>query len=406
MKPQLRPIKPLGAIGALVFNLCLFVLPLASAAALHLINRDSLYAYELSPSSQRSVRTQVERLASELILLDFDRTRQWDDLIAMELMNGDVQAARGFLLSARRILPPREANEIDRRLRGDASDADIELATLDLLTPGTRARYEATVPLLSRRSASGAVQTRPPEAWLGDERDFELLAQAMLGDAQSDPLQFVLTGLGLGLGGEFSPRMRAGASALLAASRREDYPAELAEEVRILVEAAAPMARFRAAATRLPEGQDAALYANAATAFRAAVTGEHARTLKAALDEIGAMSEATSVAGAAVMLSHARNLRDLPRLRLVAQAAGDRAVAVAKSLPREGQLPRLARGALTYNGQLIGALAIVAAAALGAACLALFGLFVAAKHAFEDLTQDFEAGGELVESFRQNWHPL
>ncbi|MEJ0059513.1 MAG: hypothetical protein WDM79_08065 [Terricaulis sp.] len=58
---------------------------------------------------------------------------------------------------------------------------------------------------------------------LGDARDFELLAGAMMADADSDPLHFTLTGLGLGLGGALTPRMSAGASALLAASRRTRF---------------------------------------------------------------------------------------------------------------------------------------------------------------------------------------
>ncbi|MEJ0059512.1 MAG: hypothetical protein WDM79_08060 [Terricaulis sp.] len=49
------------------------------------------------------------------------------------------------------------------------------------------------------------------------------------------------------------------------------------------------------------------------------------KNVKAILDELGAMSEATSPAGAALLITHARSLSDLPRLRLVAQAAGDRA---------------------------------------------------------------------------------
>ena len=192
------PGRVLGAFWALVFNLCCVALPIAATAAFFVIERDNLYAYELSPSGQRAVSARVERLASEMIHLDFDRLNQWDDLVAMELMNGDIAAARGYLLSARNMLPAREANLVSRRVRANSADADIEAAALELLTPGTRARYESTVPLLGRRAASGALAPRPqaPPPALGDQRDFEILSRAVLSDGNSDPMHFVLTRFG------------------------------------------------------------------------------------------------------------------------------------------------------------------------------------------------------------------
>ncbi|MEJ0059514.1 MAG: hypothetical protein WDM79_08070 [Terricaulis sp.] len=144
------PVAALGVWGAFFFNICLALLPAATAAGFFIVARDHLYTYDRTDASARTVRAKVESIAGELILLDFDRQRQWDDLVAMELIDGDISAARGFLLSARAMLPPRDANELNRNLRAGADDAEIELAALNLLTPGTRARYEATVPLLSR----------------------------------------------------------------------------------------------------------------------------------------------------------------------------------------------------------------------------------------------------------------
>ena len=411
VRSHAAPGATLGAWLALLFNICLVALPVTAAASFYVISRDQLYAYELSSAGQRNVSARVERLAGELILLDFDRTRQWDDLVAMELMNGDVPAARGFLLSGRRMLSAREANQIDRRVRAESNDAEVELAALELLTPGTRARYESLVPLLSRRSASGAVQPRAPEQFsvLGDQRDFELLARAMLSDAEADPLHFVLTGLGLGLGGDFTPRMQAGASALLVAERRQDFPNDFAEEITALVHSAAPTARFRSAALRQEHGADAGAYANAAAAFRASIIPDRLAAVKTAFDEIGMMSEATSVAGASVILTHAHALRDVPRLRLVAQAAGDRAVAVAKGLPRDGRLARSARGELTLNPQLTLLLSLTAAAFAGAILLALYAAYLGLKGVFDrhgfgfraDEDEDEPEGGELVHTFSE-----
>jgi hypothetical protein len=395
-------------LSALVFNLCLLLLPFAGAAAFFVISRDQLYAFELAPSGQRVVRARIEELAAQAIQLDFDRRQQWDDLVAMQLMSGDISAARGFLLSARTMLPPQEANQLDRRLRADASDADIELAALGLLTPGTRGRYEGLAPLLSRRSASGAgVRAEPAHfTLLGDQRDFEIMGRAVLQDSDSDPVQFTLTGLGLGLGGEISPRMAKGASAILAAARRQDYPIEFGAEMSALVGAALPLERFRSAALEIADGGDTGAYPNAAAAFRASLDARRLDALKAALDQVGAMAEATSPAGAALLLSHARNLRDIQRLRLIAQAGGDRAIAAARGAPHDGALPRAARGELRFTRDLLAFGSVALIAMLGLAgfvgnVIYRFGKDMLAR--FQDEDRD---GSELVESFGGTWTPL
>lgn len=123
-----------GILSAFVFNLCLLVAPVAAAIAFMIIARDGLYEYDASSAGGRAIAARVERLNGELIQLDFDRQRQWDDLVAMELMAEDVHAARGFLLSVRGMLPARATGQL--QLARDAADADIERAALSLLTPG------------------------------------------------------------------------------------------------------------------------------------------------------------------------------------------------------------------------------------------------------------------------------
>lgn len=403
-----EPRSAQGAWSAALFNVCLALFALASAACFILVARDNLYAYELTPGSQRDVKTRVERLAGELIQMDFDRRRQWDDLVAMELINGDISAARGFLLSARAMLPQRDAALIDRATRTNANDAEIEVAALDLLTPGTRSRYESTVPLLSRRAASGAAQRRDVARFtvLGDARDFELLASAMLADPESDPLQFTMTGLGLGLSGDLSPLAAAGASSLIAASRRPDFSEDFAAEFALMREAAAPIERFRSEAiARASEDQDAASYPVAAAAFRAAINPRPLEALIASLEEIGMMQEATSPAGAALLVTHARSVRDLPRLRLIAQAAGDRATAAAKHLPRDGALPRAARGSLTWTPELAAALALTMLAAIGLAFATFLSVAESVRLLWERL-RTRNVGGELVQSFDTPWRVL
>jgi hypothetical protein len=398
----------LGVLSALAFNLCMLTLPLASAAAVIVIGRDHLYAYEYSDAGGRVISARVERLNGELIQLDFDRQRQWDNLVAMELNAGDASAARGFLLSARGMLPARIAGVLNRAAAQDAGDAAIEVAALELLTPPTRSRYEAVVPLLSRQPAGEARQTSLPQApTLADPRDFELMAGALLADAETDPLQFILTGYSLGLvnGAGSDPDVIEGASVLLAASRRDDYPHAFAAEIQALMNEAVSIQAFRSAALASASFEQAAAYANSSAAFHAAVDPERARRARSVLTEIGRASQATSPAAAATLLTHAISLRDVPRLRIIAQAAGDRAAAAAKRLPRDGRLLEAARGELTINRDLAIALAVGAAALAGLVLILLLKLIHAARQAWRRF-QDDDHGGELVDLSASNWRPL
>lgn len=386
---------------AFVFNLCLFMAPLAGACALLVIARDQLYTYEFSQRTARDVALHVARLNGELIQIDFDRQNQWDALIAMELQANDWQAARGFLLSGGGMLPRRSANVLNRA--ADATDAELELAAMQFLNLSTRQRYQEMAE--QRRQTA---LTDPP---LGDLADFRLLAQAMLDAPENSALQFILTGYALGLAGELSPRMAHGAGALLDASRRQDYPETLGAEIDALLAASIPYERYVQSAR---DNADERRGVNYEAAFRAAVSPADSARVRALLDDIGAISQATSRRSAAIMLTHARSTRDLPRLRLIAEAAGDRAFAAAKRLPRDGRLLTAARGELRMNRDL--------AIALGAAAIALAGLVavVIAKivqaalnawrafanpHDDDDGVHDHLA--ELIDLGRgQTWRPL
>ncbi len=382
-----------GVLSALAFNLCLVLLALAAAVALLVVSRDHLYAYEYSESGARRIAQRVANLNGELIQLDFDRQNQWDALVALELRGNDFHAARGFLLSGAGMLRSRAGSVLTQE---DASDSEIEAAALELLTPSTRERYEA--------AAAQQAAVAPDTAPLGAPDDFVLLSRALLDDAESDPLQLLLTGYSLGLAGDLSPRMHAGVRALLDASRRDDYPDAVAGEVSRLLRDSAPPEAFRQAV----QAQDGALnYERAAAAFRQVLAPAKAQDVRTMLDQIGAISEVTSRTTAALLLTHAASLRDLPRLQLLAQAAGDRVTAAAKRLPRDGRLIDAARGQLTMNQDLIAALTTAAAALAGLILIVLMKLFQGARALWRRWRdEDDYAGGELVEISSSNWRPL
>jgi hypothetical protein len=320
----------------------------------------------------------------------------------MELQAGDIAAARGFLLSGREMLPGSQANALRRA--GD--DGARELAALEMLTPGTRARYEERVPLLSRRSETAeTTAARDTPNLVGDADDFELLARALIAEPSTDAQQLVLTGLSLGLGGEVSPETTAGALALLVASRRADFPSSLAAEFERLLRETLPVEAFRTAALANASADTAGEFDNAAAAFRSVVNAEPAAEILDALAQIGEISTATTPAAAVYFISHATTLQDLPRLRLVAQAGGDRAAAAAKRLARDGRLQAVARGDLRFNRELTFAVAIAGLALFGILATLGLRLYQTARRIWRKM-QDDDYGSELVEIGASNWRPL
>jgi hypothetical protein len=208
-----------------------------------------------------------------------------------------------------------------------------------------------------------------------------------------------------------SARMDDGAVTLLAATRREDFPAPLAEELRALFAQAMPIEAFRTAARVSAEERGApGDFDNASVAFAASINAEAAARVRALLAEIGDISAATSAMAAPTLLTHASTTNDFARLRLLARAAGDRAAAAAKRLPRDGRLLLAARGELAFNRDLILAIAAMGLAVAGLLLLVLFKLFQSARAGIRRLNHedddDLYEDSELLEISTNNWRPL
>jgi hypothetical protein len=117
------------------------------------------------------------------------------------------------------------------------------------------------------------------------------------------------------------------------------------------------------------------------------------------------MSLATSQATAASLLMHGHSIRDLPRLRLIAQAGGDRAASAAKRLPPDANLALVARGELDVTRELAIAIAVAGVAALGLLLCVLWVGYQAIQRLMSRLRDDAE-GAELVDTFGGSFRPL
>ncbi len=379
-----RRVPAFGLWAAALFNICAVILPLAGAYAAHVVVRDHLYTYEPTEGAARQARAALDKLARGLIEGE-DRRRQWDNHIAVALMEGDIAAARGFAVSARAMLPSSDVSIINRAVSANPTDADLEAAALALLTPGTQARYLSTVPLLSRRAATGAEQTpaRRPFIVLGDRLDFENAALVDLNDPNADHLGFVLMGVGVLLPAQLSENALAGASIVQAGLNARRLPAPFHAALAERAEAALPRARFKAEteARMTANAPDRVLVFDAG--FRAALDPQALDAFTRELETIGIIGDAASPQGALTLLTHARGFDDLPRLALLAQTNADRAVAVAKRLPANGALPEAGRGWLNITPDLAVPLIVAALALLGMAFASLATAAQAIAHTLE-----------------------
>jgi hypothetical protein len=364
-----------GIVAALIANLCLSLLPFAGEKLARTLARPEVFGFPATESARRATRAEVEHAAVRLLPAGLDRRRGWEELIARELNEGDPHAARGFVLAAPALLGPIDVARINRSLAGArASDAEIARAAGPILSNETRSVFSEAAGWMAQDDAE-----QDPAAFLvrGDARDFAEQANAWLSRRDPDHLVLVLTGVRAALGERLSPRLALGASTLKDARRAGRLGESLARQLEASAAAAVPPDRLRAALEAAARAADG----SASRAFRASLDEQGFEPFADTLGEIGDMAAATSSRGAARLLAQARYEGDLPRLRLVAQAAGDRAVAVAKRMTDGRPLADMAHGTLRWTQDLIVAVlafAAVVLAALGALAMVLSNALKAA----------------------------
>lgn len=376
------------------FNLCAVVALIAGFFAVETVVKNHLYSYEASDAARDRTRAALDRLAARVFPRDGDRLQNWDDLIAGSLMQNDIPGARGLILFGRAVLSPEDVSRLNRAAAGHTTDADLEAAGLTLLTPGTRARYEALVPLLAR---SGGERPTGGRAFVlsGDLQSFDEAARADIRDAAPDHLGFVLTGVSVLRSGVAPAQVMTGASIVQAGIAARRLTPAFLDDLQAGAAAALPRARFRMIAASL----DGAY----ADAFRAALDPAALARLEITLQEIGAMADAAGPQLALALLRQARDSGDLRKLRLLAETNPDRAAALANLAPVDGAVANSARGALKLTTKLVALLACVALAFVGMAWSAIVIALTAARHYLANFFPPPERppGDELIDTFKR-----
>ena len=347
-------------IAALVFNASLIMLPFAGASLLRSATAGDLIDFAPTAATIKNTRAALANEAGRFAPSGGTaRREEWNNLIAREMAENDVAAARGFALSATALLGPGDAAKVQRQMKPGAGDAELLDAALPLIEPTfARQRFRAVM----RMSERGSFDV------LGDARETASAAQRWLAGEPVDLFLFALGGATLTSAGidPLQDDVRLGASVIKVAKNSAKLSPQFTAMIEQELAAAVPTERLRAELAAAFQNREAIVDEGAAAtlAFSRAIDRDAYAVLTSDLAHIGATARAASPAGAAQLLTHVRDRRDLQRLELLAVATGERAVAVAKRSPT-GLVLNAARGAIRWSEQLVQDLVSVALAALG-----------------------------------------
>jgi hypothetical protein len=345
--------RSLGVLSSLLFNLSLFAMPLAAVNAWQALQDSSVYNYAATDASKARTRAALERAAGALIPPSAsDRKTYWSSLVRRELDGHDRAAARGLVLCAHAMLDPANAGRLAAQLPADADDATRLQSALVFLNDDVRGKFQ---------TAAGAPQAgaMPSEFFqLGDLSGLAAASDAWRQDPRTDSLDLRLKGAGLALtatgsaaNGRVSP-LKAGASVIQAARRAGALTPQFTAHMQARLSAALPAAALKttldkAFAPSKTAPSDEAI----ARAFQSAADPAALNFLTGELADVTAIANAVTPEGAVRLLSDAQSGADLAKLRLIAEAGGDRALAVAKRADRAALLGA-AKGALQMNTRL------------------------------------------------------
>ena len=360
-----------GWIPAILFNSLLLLMPYFAVQVI-------AGAYSESPQKDHpnaeivaETRRAIDDAFSDIAAKGGDARLHWAQLVAKELDARNVSAARGFLLAAPQLLSREDARAIraaaneepsgsadQRLLRAallflpndvrngyleSARPRGTELISTDTLpADDTLADVEEVVPARLPEADLAAADdpfqqmTRTPEFYvLGTLEDLANNSRDWVMGDRKHTVELKLAGLAMAADpstiGVSSTRLMKAASVLKTALRTDhldpQYARTLSQRIDVAIpddvlaaeldEALAEVAPMRVRSERVRD------------AFAASIDPRAVQRLSPELDQIGRIAHSTSARGALSLLEHTRSATDVRKARLVAEAGGDRAVALA-----------------------------------------------------------------------------
>ena len=412
-KRQQRRGIPFAAYAALIFNASLCLAPFIAARAISTAYGDKRPAFEATSEAIAATKQAMDGRFQNISRQAGGAPRDvWSNMVRDRLEAGEMTTVNGLLLAAPAMLNGADGEALKARIAvadqtGDRALITAAVAYLPEDVQDTYERRSASIVSMFNNSApasavagAGAAAAQAPEtpaqlasaeeasedadgsarfSILGDMRDLSLQAAGWARKDKIDTFAFTLAGVGLILA---DPESREGASIALSARRAQRLDVDFETYLeRKLFDAANPDK-----IKRLLQGEFQNEYGYSATGpavvenvFKSSVDREALEEVLADLRILREIARDTSPVSAVAILSQVKDGADLRRARLVAQAGGDRAVALEHY---DGEhLLDTARVAVTWNNALRLQLAGVIA------CLALLG-FVAMSTFWKSVTRN------------------
>ncbi len=377
-----------GWLQAVIFNAMLVLIPVLAANVVAGVF--SLREFPAEPTIESIVetRTEIDQAFRDMTPRGADPRTYWSDLVDRELRARDMAAARGFLLAAPQLLEERDRKAIASASSENASnprfateDERLAAAALLFLPNDVRARYEtATRPptlRFERQTARGTKtdtastdesgpaqraetaqpagddQIRPSAiggkdagaafSVLGRIEDLarnsrEWIAADEFGNgARDNGFDLRLTGLGLIADDVLDQpeyNIRQAASLLRSVHRAGRLTSRYQQRLEAGLDAVLPPATLR---TRLQaEFEDIAPLSERSDAvaevFRSTLRADAMGALIGEIAQINRLHDAVGLVAAVGLVEHVQTSADMRRIRLIAEAGGDRAVALEKQL--------------------------------------------------------------------------
>ncbi len=360
-----------GWIQAVVFNSLLILLPIVAARIV--ITAFSVQGFGTNPAPEAIAETRqaIDSAFQELAPRGSDQRSYWADLVDRELRAKDMSAARGFLLAAPQMLDGADTRAVQAAADAEISgteDQRIARAAILFLPNDVRARYERairppSIPLpqpaedeettAEAESANGtendtatATPATAPDpvrfsassgfSMLGTYADLANQSRAWIRNEPTDTFLLRLTGLGM-VAESTQPNpvdIELSASILKAAhrARRLDPNYLRFLETRMNAIISEDILRPRLAETLIEIEPSEVAGEKVRDVMASTIRQEGLPRLEEDFIQINRIAEITNPTGTITLIEHARTSEDIRRARLVAEAGGDRATALAKQL--------------------------------------------------------------------------
>ncbi len=393
---------------ASAFNALLLVIPILAAHVLGDAMRGDGSSAEPSAEALVETRRAIDRAFAEMPPRGADRRAFWADLVDRELGRRDMSAARGFLIAAPLMLDVDDSRAVNAAAAAETSggiDQRLTRAALLFLPNDVRAAYEAAsrppaiAPAASYEQVSedadgaenadrAAAEPPPPLdrrprvfSLLGTEADLAVNSRAWLRGEPNDDFVLRLTGLAMAASdldvdgpALFADQAREAASILKAARRAGRLQRPYARHLEARLDEALPEDVLRPALELVFDA--AAPLSDLAdmtrTAYGSSIDADAARRFAGDLDDVARLAEATSASGAITLIELVRAPHEMRQVRLIAEAGGVRAIALAKQSGRDAL--KAAESGIKWTRLLVFQVIALAAGFMALCWLALIGV--------------------------------